>query len=92
MPHSQTNSLCESFIATDRANQATFMLHPELLGLIALPTESPGGGFNSDRTNVFFIIWYYIKLVCMCEGCLVMCGMIGVMNLGFDSFRFMENV
>ena len=29
------------------------MLHPGLLGLIALPTESPGGGFDSDRMNVF---------------------------------------
>ena len=58
----------------------------------ALPTESSGGGFDSDRRNVFFIIWFYIKLVCMCEGCLVMCGMIGVINLGFDSFRFKENL
>ena len=30
------------------------MLHPGLLGLITLPTESPGGGFDSDRRNVFF--------------------------------------
>ena len=28
----------------------------------------------------------------MCEGCLVMCGMIGIINMGFDSFRFMENL
>ena len=30
------------------------ILHPGLLGLIALPTESPGGGFDYDRINVFF--------------------------------------
>ena len=65
---------------------------PWTLGLIALPTESPGGGFDYDRINVFFMIWFYIKLVCMCEGCLVLCGMIAVINLGFDSFRFMENL
>ena len=58
----------------------------------ALPTESPGGRFDRDWINVFFIIWFYIKLVCMCEGCLVICGMIGVINMGFDSFRFMENL
>ena len=27
---------------------------PWTLGLIALPTESPGGGFDYDRINVFF--------------------------------------
>ena len=73
----------------------SFMLEKYIvwtLGLIALPTESPGGGFDYDRINVFFMIWFYIKLVCMCEGCLVMCGMIAVINLGFDSFRFMENL
>ena len=30
---------------------------PWTLGLIALPTESPGGGFDYDRINVFFL-WY----------------------------------
>ena len=82
-----------SLLRPDIEGSSQICVTPWTLGLIALPRESPGGGFDYDRINLFFfMIWFYIKLVCMCEGCLVMCCMIAVINLGFDSFRFMENL